>query len=441
MIEDREPFEHTIIFDCGSYTFCSLQTLGETQTPKLISSTPNTPRPQRFIGPTRDEFWMHIIYLGAGRGEKSAKIHWRKLPHSYRINFFITLIPKEKMDEHTMQFSYSEDDFNFCSKTGSNSMILKTEWKNKMANACFRYELGDLRTKILPGNFNFIVQLNVKRAIERRKPQLISDIVMPFDNEKFHFGKVKEKEIIFIIQPQHWFESKPENTKEDFKHILLINVSPLEFGHSLLVPHVDKCSPQVLNFEALRLAVEIMLISSDNFLRLGFNSLGAFASVNHLHFHAYYLKYKMYLESAPVIHLKGRCYILTSFPSEGFVFELLKKEDIVDVVSSVMVLIDFLVEEKIPHNVFLTRGKRFTTSEENWEICPLRVYVWAREAYFGTKNDHSFNVAVCELAGHIPIKDENSYECITEEDISLCLKNACHNTFVSIKNDVKKLYE
>ncbi|GIX94298.1 GDP-D-glucose phosphorylase 1 [Caerostris extrusa] len=319
----------------------------------------------------------------------------------YQINFFITLIPKEKMDEHTMKFSYSEDDINFCSKTGSNSMfdqILKTEWKNKMANGCFRYEVGDLRTKILPGNFNFIVQLNVKRAIERRKPQLISDIVMPFDNEKFHFGKVKEKEIIFIIQPQHWFESKLENTKEDSKHILLINVSPLEFGHSLLVPHVDKCSPQVLNFEALRLAVEIMLISSDNFLRLGFNSLGAFASVNHLHFHAYYLKHKMYLESAPVIHLKGQCYLLTSFPSEGFVFELLKRK------------------------IF-------------WIL-----YVWARQAYFGTKNDHSFNVAVCELAGHIPIKEENSYECITEEDISLCLKMHAITPLFPSKMMLKKNY-
>ncbi|CAL1276280.1 unnamed protein product [Larinioides sclopetarius] len=348
------------------------------------------------------------------------------------------------MTECSIQFSYSEDDFVFETSPDKNSLFdqfLKSNWETKMQNGCFRYQLGDLQTKDLQGKYDFIVQLNIKRAIERRTPQLVSDIIMPFDTDKFHFGKVNAKEVLFMIQPQHWFELKPESNKEFYKHSLIINVSPLEFGHSLLIPCIDKFCPQVLNFNALRLAVETILISSDNYFRLGFNSLGAYASVNHLHFHAYYLKYRLYLESAPVVQLEDRCHILTSFPSEGFAFEVFKKEDILEMIRSVMILIEFLVEKRIPHNIFLTRGSRFSPSEKgNSGISSVRLYVWAREAYYGTKNDLSFNVAVCELAGHIPIKDERSFESIDEANIAAQLKEACHNTFVSIKDKVKNLY-
>ncbi|GFT78685.1 GDP-D-glucose phosphorylase 1 [Nephila pilipes] len=354
-------------------------------------------------------------------------------------------ISRLKMSDPVLKFSYSEDDFIFYTDPKKKSLFdeqLREIWETKMVNNCFRYQLGNLKTKILQDNFQFVVQLNIKRGIERRTPQLVSNIVMPFDYEKFHFGKVNEREIIFIIQPQHWCELKPENSTEVYKHVLLINVSPLEFGHSLLVPCIDKCSPQVLNFNALRLAVEIILISSDCYLRLGFNSLGAYASVNHLHFHAYYLNYNLYLESAPVTHLIGRCFTLTSFPSEGFVFEVLEKEEILEVVSSVMELINFLVEKRLPHNIFLTRGKRLIPSEmKNDGQYSVRLYIWAREAFYGTKYDLSFNVAVCELAGHISIKDEESFQNITEDDISTCLRDTCHNIFTAIKDDVQKLYE
>ncbi|XP_055928238.1 GDP-D-glucose phosphorylase 1-like isoform X2 [Argiope bruennichi] len=353
------------------------------------------------------------------------------------------LVKEREMTESSLQFSYSEDDFIFENRCDKNSLFdqyLKTNWETKMNNGCFRYQLRDLETKDLQGKYNFIVQLNIKRAIERRTPQLVSDISMPFDKDKFHFGKVNEKEVLFMIQPQHWFQSKPESNVETYKHALIINVSPLEFGHSLLVPCIDRFCPQVLNFNALRLAVEIMLISFDRDFRLGFNSLGAYASVNHLHFHAYYLKHRLYLESAPVTQLEDRCYILTSFPSEGFAFEVVKKEDILEVVRSVMILIDFLVEKKIPHNIFLTRGNTFCSSKENTGILSVRLYVWAREAYYGTKNDLSFNVAVCELAGHIPIKDERSFESIDEDNIVAQLREACHCTFISIRDKVKQLY-
>ncbi|GFT10774.1 hypothetical protein NPIL_340981 [Nephila pilipes] len=43
MIEDREPFEHPIIFCSEPHTFCGLQSLRESWSPEQISSTPVPP--------------------------------------------------------------------------------------------------------------------------------------------------------------------------------------------------------------------------------------------------------------------------------------------------------------------------------------------------------------------------------------------------------------
>ena len=49
--------------------------------------------------------------------------------------------------------------------------------------------------------FDFVViQLNVKRATERRPPQNITIVNQPFDNKVFNFTKIKKDEILFQIE-------------------------------------------------------------------------------------------------------------------------------------------------------------------------------------------------------------------------------------------------
>ena len=42
-------------------------------------------------------------------------------------------------------------------------------------------------------------QLNLRRGIDRRKPDNIQSLNMPFDPNKFNFTKVKEGEILFEV--------------------------------------------------------------------------------------------------------------------------------------------------------------------------------------------------------------------------------------------------
>lgn len=74
-------------------------------------------------------------------------------------------------------------------------------------------------------------------------------------------------------------------------HAFLFQVSPIEYGHVLLIPRVLECLPQKIDYDSLLLAVHLAKEASDPFFRVGYNSLGAFATINHLHFQVIYLSY------------------------------------------------------------------------------------------------------------------------------------------------------
>lgn len=65
---------------------------------------------------------------------------------------------------------------------------------------------------------------------------------------------------------------------------VLINVSPIEYGHVLLVPHALDCLPQAATASTLMQALHFAREADNPYFRVGYNSLGAYATINHLHF-------------------------------------------------------------------------------------------------------------------------------------------------------------
>lgn len=79
----------------------------------------------------------------------------------------------------------------------------------------------------------------------------------PFDPTEFNFNKVGAQEV--LLKPGH---KEAPNTIQD-NAVVIINVSPLEFGNSLLVPSVTANIPQRVTQEGLNLLVRLMLLSND----------------------------------------------------------------------------------------------------------------------------------------------------------------------------------
>ncbi|XP_029290048.1 LOW QUALITY PROTEIN: GDP-D-glucose phosphorylase 1 [Cottoperca gobio] len=331
-----------------------------------------------------------------------------------------------------LQFVYNNQDFvadvhrssgnRLSSPQAKFDTTIQAGWSDRMNKGLFRYHLGDLQTRILPGPHDYVAQLNIQRGLQRRKPQEILSIKQEFNAKQFNFNKINPEEVIFeMIKDGEEGNENGQLHAHPCRMAVLVNVSPLEFGHCLFVPDPSRCFPQVLTSFAIQAVIESVLLSSDPSFRVGFNSLGAFASVNHLHLHGYYLNHELKIESVsvkPLVPEKG-FYRLLDFPS-GFCFYT-ESECVEKVARAICRVTDFLVDRNIAHNMFLTRGcppcDRIQNEKDHFSRKGVRIAVWPRTSCFGAKEESAFNVALCELAGHLPFKNKKDYEVSTEKDV------------------------
>ncbi|CAG5118708.1 unnamed protein product, partial [Candidula unifasciata] len=288
-------------------------------------------------------------------------------------------------------------------------------WDEAMAAGVFRYRIDHILTRTIPGRRQYLAQLNTLRATEKRKGQEFTKVSQPFNDAVFNFSWVGPEEVIFNLENRSFSgeeilrsgDCQREATTE--RHTLIVNVSPVEYGHCLLVPEIDSHRPQVLTETSLRVAIETMLLSQHRGLRMGFNSLCGLASVNHLHFHLYYLDHKLLVENIPVLPLAGRYFELADHPCPGFALQL-HGSTLDDLARETYAISSHLNQNDIAHNLFMTRGSVFGEEDNNTQTT-IRLFIWPRKKFTSSETTSTdlvppeeFNVACIELPGHLAVK-------------------------------------
>jgi GDP-L-galactose phosphorylase len=172
--------------------------------------------------------------------------------------------------------------------------VLLGEWEERMQRGLFRYDVTTCETKVIPGNYGFIAQLNEGRHLKKRPTEFrVDKVLQDFDPSKFNFTKVGQEEVLFRFEESE--ENKVQYLEKalvlDSPNVIAINVSPIDYGHVLLVPRVLDCLPQRIDHDSLLLALHLAAEAGNPSFRLGYNSLGAFATINHLHFQVRLLVY------------------------------------------------------------------------------------------------------------------------------------------------------
>lgn len=120
------------------------------------------------------------------------------------------------------------------------------------------------------------------------------NLLCPFDTSGFHFNKP------FLAKEVFWegeLAGKPAR--------LLYNKFPFARLHGLLVPEPLRQAPQYLTPELHGWAWDVCAQSSVPGLRLGYNSTGAGASVNHLHFQSFVQTTPLPIQDACFSHNGG----------------------------------------------------------------------------------------------------------------------------------------
>lgn len=297
--------------------------------------------------------------------------------------------------------------------------LLLGEWEDRMQRGLFRYDVTACETKVIPGQYGFIAQLNEGRHLKKRPTEFrVDKVLQPFDGNKFNFTKVGQEEVLFQFEASEDGESQFfPNALVDVENspsVVAINVSPIEYGHVLLIPRILECLPQRIDRDSFLLALYMAAEAGNPHFRVGYNSLGAFATINHLHFQAYYLAVSFPIEKAPTKKITtsaGGVKIseLLNYPVRGLVFEGGNSlQDLSNTVSDACIC---LQDNNIPYNVLISDcGKRIF----------LLPQCYAEKQALGEVSaellDTQVNPAVWEISGHMVLKRKEDFEEASEEN-------------------------
>lgn len=297
--------------------------------------------------------------------------------------------------------------------------LLLALWDMRNDEGLFRYDVTACSTKALPGIYGFIAQLNEGRANKKRPTEFrVDQVIQPFDDTKFNFTKAYMKEVLFQFDAKSRAETVfDENAVvTESPNLVMINVSPIEYGHVLLVPAVLDKLPQLVTQDTMLLALQFAAAIDNPYFRVGYNSLGAYATINHLHFQGYYLMAPYPVERAPTTKLDSsqlnvegvQVSVLSGYPVRGLVFE--KRSSLETMSTLISRACEKLQEANVPHNLLISD-------------CGARVFLWPqcyaeKQARNQVPEDilaTGVNPAAFEIAGHMVLKAKHDYETITQK--------------------------
>lgn len=311
-------------------------------------------------------------------------------------------------------------------------MLLLGEWEDRAQAGLFRYDVTACPTKMVPGSYGFVAQLNEGRQSKKRPTEFLVDQVdQPFDPAKFNFTKALQKEVLFQFAPAGGAATAPGKATgaprvtllaapaSPSPHLVFINVSPIEYGHVLLVPRALDELRQLVTPAAMRLALQFAREANNPYFRMGFNSLGAYGTINHLHFQGYYLAAPFAIERAPTRPLpppaggpraRGgvRVSALAEYPVRAMVFEA--GDSLAEMADAIGRACQRLTAANVPHNMFIAD-------------CGARVFLYPncfaeRKARGEVPEDvlaTQVDPATFEGAGHIVLKRQEDYDTCTQE--------------------------
>ena len=325
--------------------------------------------------------------------------------------------------------------------------VLIEAWEDRFAGGLFRYDVTAVLTRLIEGPSRYVAQYNEGRATKKRQTEFKMDrVCQEFDVKKFNFTKADQKEVLFQFEEQD--EHEEENEEEESgrtefiergeigksPNLVLINVSPIEYGHVLLCPRVSEMLPQQIFADALIPPLRMCAESKNPYFRVGYNSLGAYATINHLHFQAYYLMEAFPIERAlskPFAkdvfknpkrpmgkQVHAECLRVYDYPVRCIVFELGSK-GFVDLAKWIGRACTRLQKRNIPFNMLMTdHGARVFVIPQifSHKIAQNKIPDWIVET--------GINPAVFEISGHMLFKREDDYEICSEAMASEILASA-----------------
>lgn len=240
-----------------------------------------------------------------------------------------------------------------------------------------------LQTTAFRNESSWELQFNHLRGFrpDRITPQNIDGLLLPFLTSGFNFNKP------FMARERLW-EGEVRNSQLS----LYYNKYPFVHYHTLLVPEREKQHPQFLELLQHKNMWEFIESIGQNIngAGVGYNSRGAFSSVNHLHFQFFIRDNNLPVMDNHWLHNGGN----KIYPANCEVFTS---------VAESAQYITHLHEANTAYNLL---------------YCPGRIYCFPRKMQGSYRHaDWTPGFSWYELAGGILTANNDSYEALTVTDI------------------------
>lgn len=320
-------------------------------------------------------------------------------------------------------WSYSASDFISTElEIGSESLSpldqkIITSFEDAMKAGVLRYQQpkgsNSIKEVVTKHGLTMVAEWNHNRGFNKRARVEVPTINQPFDAGKFNFNKIGSQEILFKFQSSTTLAGRGSE-----ENLAIVNISPINWCHCLYVIEPKACLPQRLNSAGVRVGFDLMRLSNHRGFRVMFNSLWAWASVNHLHLHSMYVDRKLGMDDCPsvpcsssglirklahVSHLPG--YVL------NMSLESTNEKQLELIVALVEELVNFFHQNEIPYNCCWARGSDQSLHNPKSQL--IRLFIWPRASAAGFEPHPAFDNACAELEGHLPIKLKEEFDNMT----------------------------
>ncbi|KAL3625109.1 Phosphate metabolism transcription protein [Castilleja foliolosa] len=137
------------------------------------------------------------------------------------------------------------------------SSLFLGEWEDRMQRGLFRYDVTSCETKVCDSWDNQIYC--AAERVQASQEEAVDKVLQPFDENKFSFTKIGQEEVLFQFHlcedtDAYFIPNAPVDT-DNSPGVVAINVSPIEYGHVLLIPRILECLPQRIDRKSFLLAL------------------------------------------------------------------------------------------------------------------------------------------------------------------------------------------
>ncbi len=295
-----------------------------------------------------------------------------------------------------------------------------------------------------------------KESFEKESPA----VDQKWTDDGFNFYEIDGKSILSSVQEREKRDYNYYGTVKDDKlfdckhlvfnskqHMILANKFPVGNYSGLFVPHFWTRSPQVMTKEFLRLGMQFSNMFYSPYFRVGYNSMGAMASVNHFHWQFWSIKTKWLTQKLPcenskkVLVGRGDKFHLYEFdekrglghvyPVHALVYALDRGKSpsrpeefgLLSMVESMWGCVDYLIKSNIPHNIVMNRKEAYLFIRKKQTASKLPIF-------------YGFT----DLSGFITLLEKETYDKVTYDQLFKDMNETCNadeNTFKMVKKYCK----